>query len=93
MRRPRATSLPAALPYAGPPGRIRYDQPAALGALLRLDARLGTHHADRFTQPDGLWDQWVQALVHLSDQPGHTPDEQHHWADLQCDFADGWTRP
>lgn len=36
---------------------LRYDQHAALGALLRLDAHLGTHHADRFTRPDGLWDQ------------------------------------
>ncbi|MFC7512989.1 DUF6000 family protein [Streptomyces thermocarboxydus] len=41
---------------------LRYDQPAALGALLRLDARLGTRHADRFTRPGGLWDRWVDAL-------------------------------
>ncbi|MFC5957080.1 MULTISPECIES: DUF6000 family protein [Streptomyces] len=71
---------------------LRYDQPAALGALLRLDAYLGTRHADRFTQPDGLWSQWVDALVHLRDQPGCTPDEQRRWADVQCEFANGWTR-
>lgn len=76
-----------------PRADLRYDQPDALGALLRLDVRLGTHHTDRFTQPDGLWDRWVQALVRLSDQPGHSPDEQRRWTDLQCDFADGWTRP
>ncbi|WP_406356221.1 DUF6000 family protein [Streptomyces sp. NBC_01635] len=68
---------------------LRYDQPAALGALLRLDAHLGTHHADRFTQPDGLWGQWVNALVHLRDQSGYTPDEQRRWVDLQCEFANG----
>ncbi|MFD9377367.1 DUF6000 family protein [Streptomyces sp. NPDC059999] len=72
---------------------LRYDQPEALGALLRLDAHLGTHNADRFTQPDGLWEQWVNALVHLQDHPGYTPAEQRRWTDLHCDFADGWSRP
>ncbi|MFJ1775819.1 DUF6000 family protein [Streptomyces anulatus] len=33
---------------------LRYDQPAALGALLRLDTQLGAHHATRFTRPDGF---------------------------------------
>ncbi|MFI7366671.1 DUF6000 family protein [Streptomyces sp. NPDC050149] len=68
---------------------LRYDQPAALGALLRLDAHLGTDHADRFIEPDGLWDGWVQALAHLQDSPA----ERHRWTDLQCDFAHGWTQP
>lgn len=68
---------------------LRYDQPAALGALLRL----GTHHADRFTEPEGLWDQWVQALAHLQDSPYFTPAEQRHWTDLYCDFANSWTQP
>ncbi len=72
---------------------LRYDQPAALGALLRLDAHLGTHHADRFTQPDGLWDHWVNALAHLHDHPAYTPVERRRWTDLQCDFANGWTLP
>ncbi|MFE5407082.1 DUF6000 family protein [Streptomyces sp. NPDC056580] len=35
-----------------PRTHLHYDQPAALGALLRLDALLGTHHADRFTEPE-----------------------------------------
>ncbi|MFJ8883413.1 DUF6000 family protein [Streptomyces sp. NPDC102402] len=69
---------------------LRYDQPAALGALLRLDAHLGTHHADRFAEPDGLWDRWVQALAHLQGSPGHTPAAQRSRTDVQCDFADGW---
>ncbi|AKZ57907.1 hypothetical protein SAM23877_4862 [Streptomyces ambofaciens ATCC 23877] len=72
---------------------LRYDQPAALGALLRLDAHLGTHHADRFTQPNGLWDGWVQALAHLQDSPEYIPAERHRWTDLQCGFAHGWTQP
>ncbi|MFJ9819559.1 DUF6000 family protein [Streptomyces sp. NPDC101151] len=71
---------------------LRYDQPAALGALLRLDARLGTDHATRFTRPDGHWDQWVSALVHLRDHPAFTPAEQHRWTDLHRDFANGWSR-
>ncbi|MBT2452751.1 hypothetical protein J7F03_38100 [Streptomyces sp. ISL-43] len=71
---------------------LRYDQPEALGALLRLDAHLGTHHAVLFTQPDGLWDQWVNALVHLRDHPDYTPSEQRRWTDLHCDFANGWAR-
>jgi hypothetical protein len=72
---------------------LRYDQPAALGALLRLDAQLSTHHADRLTEPDGLWDRWVQALAHLQDSPYFTPAEQRRWTDLHCDFANSWTQP
>lgn len=88
-----AEILTAYLDHYLPRTDLRYDQPAALGALLRLDAYLGTHHADRFTQPDGLWDQWVNALAHLCDHSGYTPAEQRRWADLRCDFANGWTRP
>ncbi|MGW0896204.1 DUF6000 family protein [Streptomyces goshikiensis] len=69
---------------------LRYDQPAA---LLRLDAHLGTHHADHFTEPGGLWTQWVNALPHLHDHPAYTPAERHRSTDLPCDFANGWTRP
>ncbi|MET8974628.1 DUF6000 family protein [Streptomyces sp. NPDC004539] len=70
---------------------LNYDQPAALGALLRLDALLGTHHADRFTEPGGLWEGWVKAGGRLG-HPSHVPAEQRRWTDLHCDFADGWTR-
>ncbi|ROQ82516.1 hypothetical protein EDD95_2132 [Streptomyces sp. CEV 2-1] len=45
---------------------LHYDQPAAMGAALRLYALLGTHHADRFTEPDGLWDEWVKGVGRLS---------------------------
>ncbi|MFJ3271435.1 DUF6000 family protein [Streptomyces sp. NPDC086776] len=58
---------------------LRYDRPATLG----------THHAGRFIQPDGLWDQWIRALVHPRDHPRYTPDEQRRWTDLQCNFTDG----
>ncbi|MFD8015287.1 DUF6000 family protein [Streptomyces sp. NPDC058955] len=71
---------------------LHYDQPAALGALLRLDAHLGTHHADRFTEPGGLWDEWVKGMGRLG-HPSHTPAEVRRWTDLECDFANGWTRP
>ncbi|CAM5391970.1 hypothetical protein STANM337S_01923 [Streptomyces tanashiensis] len=72
---------------------LRYDQPEALGALLRLDAGLGSSYAERFLVPDGLWDTWVGALPWLRDDPGFTPERQRWWSDLRCDFADGWTRP
>ncbi|MGW0607322.1 DUF6000 family protein [Streptomyces sp. NPDC002640] len=72
---------------------LRYDQAAALGALLRLDAHLGTRHADRFTAPGGLWDRWVDALPHLREAPSHTLAALRHRTDTLCDFADGWTLP
>ncbi|WP_178880099.1 DUF6000 family protein [Streptomyces acidiscabies] len=71
---------------------LRYDQPAALGALLHLDALLGTHHAHRFTQTGGLWDEWVNALPHLQGHPAYTPAELRRRTKLHCDFAGGWTR-
>ncbi|AWE54745.1 hypothetical protein DC008_22500 [Streptomyces nigra] len=87
-----AEILAAYLDHYLPRTDLRYDQHAALGALLRLDAHLGTHHADRFTRPDGLWDQWVDALPHLRGHPAYTPVERRRSTDLQCDFANGWRR-
>ncbi|PKV82653.1 DUF6000 family protein [Streptomyces sp. TLI_146] len=69
---------------------LHYDQGAALGALLHLDARLATHYADRFTQPDGPWNQWVEGVGRLG-YPSHTPAELRRWTDLQCGFANGWS--
>ena len=34
-----------------------YNQNSAIGALLHLDQKLGTDHAQRFLVPDGLWHQ------------------------------------
>ena len=35
----------------------RYNQDAAMGALLHLDQKLGSDHAQRFIVPEGLWYQ------------------------------------
>ncbi|WP_326779258.1 DUF6000 family protein [Streptomyces sp. NBC_01445] len=70
---------------------LRYDQPDALGALLRLDDQLGTEYATRFTAPDGPWERWVNALPHLRENPGYTPADQRRWTATQCDFANGWS--
>ena len=45
-----------------------YDQDWALGALLRIDAALGTDHAARSLTDGGLWQQWCgteEALAEL----------------------------
>ncbi|MEU3749401.1 MULTISPECIES: DUF6000 family protein [Streptomyces] len=76
-----------------PRTECRYDQPEALGSLLRVDAALGTSYADRFVTPGGLWQGWVEAEAHLRDDPAFTPEAQRRRADLRCDFAGGWTRP
>ncbi|MGW3494886.1 DUF6000 family protein, partial [Streptomyces sp. NPDC001020] len=52
--RPAGTSRCPPGPFCSP-GTARW---CTRCALLHLDARLGTHRAARFTQPDGLWDQW-----------------------------------
>ncbi|WP_353944504.1 DUF6000 family protein [Streptomyces sp. HUAS MG91] len=87
-----AEILTAYLAHYLPRTDLHYDQPDALSALLRLDALLGTHHADHFTEPDGLWDEWVKGVGRLG-YPDYTPAELRRWTDLQCDFANGWTRP
>ncbi|MFD7733045.1 DUF6000 family protein [Kitasatospora phosalacinea] len=53
---------------------LHYDQPAALGALLHLDAGLGTDRAARFLVPGGLWQQWI----------GGPPRQEHHDAADRC---------
>ncbi|MFF0435427.1 DUF6000 family protein [Streptomyces sp. NPDC004327] len=50
--------------------------------LRRLDALLGTHRADPFMEPDGLWAEWVKGVGRLG-YPGHTPAEQRRWTDLR----------
>ncbi|MFC9390385.1 DUF6000 family protein [Streptomyces venezuelae] len=71
---------------------LDYDQAAALGALLRLDAELGTAYADRIVAPGGPWDTWVGEQVG-SDASSLAPERPRAGTDLRCDFADGWTRP
>ncbi|MGW0433917.1 DUF6000 family protein [Micromonospora sp. NPDC003197] len=62
----------------------RYDQPDALGALLHLDARHGTHHADRYLAPGGLWQRWVAHLPWLQLDPAY----EHCVIDQLCAFAE-----
>nr|WP_308320691.1 DUF6000 family protein [Streptomyces virginiae] len=93
LRHARGRRDPDYLPRPLPPRTdLHYDQPDALGALLHLDACLGTNHADRFTEPDGLWDHWGKGVGRLG-YPSHTPAELRRWTDLHCDFANGWSRP
>ncbi|MEU9737393.1 DUF6000 family protein [Streptomyces sp. NPDC048002] len=42
-----------------------YDQPVAMGALQFIDLNLGADKADRFRQPGGLWQQWLQEAPHM----------------------------
>ncbi|MGW3242356.1 DUF6000 family protein [Streptomyces sp. NPDC001070] len=55
-----AKILTAYLEHYLPRDDCQYDQPWALGALLHIDERLGTHHAVDYLQPDGLWQQWAK---------------------------------
>ncbi|MEU5770293.1 DUF6000 family protein [Streptomyces asoensis] len=64
---------------------LYYDQPAALGALLLLDAKLGADHAARFLAPNGLWQQWIDG------PPGKdrdAPDSYGEFIGQLCAFAD-----
>jgi len=61
-----------------------YDQPDALGALLHLDTRHGTHHADRYLAPGGLWQSWVEHLPWLQLNPA----DRHRLIDQLCAFAE-----
>jgi hypothetical protein len=53
--------------YLPPPMR-HYDQSWAIGALMHLDERLGTHHAAPYLLPDGPWDQWAQGKLDADGQ-------------------------
>ncbi|MER5735095.1 DUF6000 family protein [Streptomyces sp. NPDC002262] len=65
---------------------LYYDQPAAMGALLHLDAKLRADQAARFLSPDGLWRQWIDGpprKVHHGTAESYR--EGISWA---CTFAD-----
>ncbi|GAA3829708.1 DUF6000 family protein [Streptomyces phyllanthi] len=64
---------------------LYYDQEAALGALLMLDAKLGTDHAARFLAPDGLWQQWIDGPP---SKDCDTPDSYREFIGQLCAFAD-----
>lgn len=62
---------------------LSYDQHWAMGALLFLDARLGTRHAHRFLA-DGAWQRWADAAMpHQSD-----PGSRRAVLEELCSFAD-----
>ncbi len=49
-----------------------YNQPEALAALFMIDHALGTHHADRFVEDGGMWEQWRQAQYPAGPDLGRT---------------------
>jgi hypothetical protein len=63
---------------------LRYDQRWALGALLYLDTRLSTDHAERFLGTGGAWQRWVEAGPSLQ----LDPNDQRHVVDALCSFVD-----
>lgn len=61
--------------------RIRhYNQNSAIGALLHLDQKLGTDHAQRFIVPEGLW--------HQSTFADQDPLDCQRETEQLCRFAD-----
>ncbi|MFE4601890.1 DUF6000 family protein [Kitasatospora indigofera] len=62
---------------------LNYDQGLALGALLHLDAALGSEHASRYLAVGGLWQQWTGA-PHRSDLD---PQRVRQFVDRLCSFA------
>jgi Family of unknown function (DUF6000) len=58
----------------------RYDQDWALGALLHIDAALGTDHAAPFLTDGGLWQQWRTTE--------ESPAELRAWIEQLCTVAD-----
>lgn len=64
---------------------LYYDQAAALGTLLLLDARLGADQAARFLTPDGLWQQWIDGPP---SKDYDTPDSYREFIDQLCVSAD-----
>ncbi|SEG64316.1 hypothetical protein SAMN05216223_107249 [Actinacidiphila yanglinensis] len=64
---------------------LYYDQPAALGRLWLLDAKLGTHQAEQFLAPDGLWQQWIDGPP---SKDYNTLDHYRKFIGQLCLFAD-----
>ncbi|MET8893549.1 DUF6000 family protein [Streptomyces albogriseolus] len=64
---------------------LYYDQTAALGALLLLDAKLGADHAGRFLTSHGPWQQWVDGPPSKEHE---APDTYREFIGQLCTFAD-----
>lgn len=54
---------------------LDYDQAPAIGALLHLDARLGTDRADRFLAKGGPWQQWIDGAPGYENYDPHEAQE------------------
>ncbi|MFF0291046.1 DUF6000 family protein [Streptomyces sp. NPDC005262] len=65
---------------------LYYDQPAAMGALLHLDAKLHADQAARFLTADGLWHQWIDGPPRKEHHG--TPDSYRENISRLCVFAD-----
>ncbi|MFF3990639.1 DUF6000 family protein [Streptomyces sp. NPDC001797] len=52
---------------------LAYDQAIVMGALQFIDLNLGGGHADRFREPGGLWQQWLQDAPHMQSDSDPTP--------------------
>ncbi|MFJ6837977.1 DUF6000 family protein [Streptomyces sp. NPDC091209] len=65
---------------------LYYDQPAAMGALLHLDAKLRADQAARFLTADGLWHQWIDGPPRKEHHG--TPDNYREAIGQLCVFAD-----
>ncbi|MGW5125328.1 DUF6000 family protein [Streptomyces sp. NPDC004069] len=64
---------------------LYYDQTAALGTLLILDAKLGADRVARFLTPDGLWQQWIDGPP---SKERDAPDTYREFIGQLCTFAD-----
>ncbi|MFJ8943322.1 DUF6000 family protein [Streptomyces sp. NPDC102395] len=64
---------------------LYYDQTAALGALLLLDAKLGADYAARFLAPEALWQQWINGPP---SKDREAPDSYREFIGELCAFAD-----
>ncbi|MFE4335965.1 DUF6000 family protein [Streptomyces sp. NPDC056831] len=58
---------------------LYYDQHWAIGALLDIDTQLGSDYAERFTAPDGLWQQWTR-----DKSPEYLEAQKDHVAELRA---------
>ncbi|MFE0730563.1 DUF6000 family protein [Streptomyces antibioticus] len=64
---------------------LYYDQTAALGALLLLDAKVGTDRTARFLAPGGLWQQWIDGPP---SKERDDPDTYREFIGMLSAFAD-----
>ncbi|MFE6765396.1 DUF6000 family protein [Streptomyces sp. NPDC057689] len=66
---------------------LGYDQTVVMGALQFIDLNLGGVQVDRFRQPGGLWQQWLQDAPHMRDDSDPTPSSLSLIRQL-CAFID-----